>query len=349
MPQSNITRDSHYVPQATLRRWSEDGYRVWAYRLLVPHENVPRWELKSIKGLVCEDDLYTVFSGDSETDEFERLMTSIETPGQEAMEKLLARSRMSRADWHSIAKFVLAQQLRTPLHFMESNAKLERQTQEALEALVRKYEERGAIVADIDGDEPPVDNFFRDTLTITIEPPTDGSGKAAIRAHIKSPRSAWMASQRHHLTKNLDHVTKQRWRVAEPHGDEEWPLSDHPVLTLNYNSPEDYAFDAGWGHPGSEFILPISPRAALYARVGEQKTGPFTFSREQTTMLQRLMVERSFRWILARQPPEWVATERPREVNRDRFIAEQHTWKHWNVLQSEAEAEFEPNKSDSTS
>jgi hypothetical protein len=76
------------VPQTTLRRWSEDRIHVWAYRLLVPHKNVPLWQRKGIKGLVCEDDLYTVFAGDAETDEFERFMTSIETPGQEAIEIL---------------------------------------------------------------------------------------------------------------------------------------------------------------------------------------------------------------------------------------------------------------------
>ena len=45
----SITRDSQYIPQATLRRWSEDGNRVWAYRLLVSHPNVLEWEPRSIK------------------------------------------------------------------------------------------------------------------------------------------------------------------------------------------------------------------------------------------------------------------------------------------------------------
>ena len=48
---SEITRESHYVPQATLRRWSEDGVNVHAYRLLVSHQNVPEWQPHALRGL----------------------------------------------------------------------------------------------------------------------------------------------------------------------------------------------------------------------------------------------------------------------------------------------------------
>ena len=37
----NIARNIHYVPQATLRRWSDADGRVDTYALLVPHHNVP--------------------------------------------------------------------------------------------------------------------------------------------------------------------------------------------------------------------------------------------------------------------------------------------------------------------
>ena len=38
---ANPARDNHYVPQAALRRWSADATCVYAYRLLVSHEDVP--------------------------------------------------------------------------------------------------------------------------------------------------------------------------------------------------------------------------------------------------------------------------------------------------------------------
>jgi hypothetical protein len=221
LPQSNITRDSHYIPQSTLRRWSEDRHTVWACRLLVSHRNVPLWERRAIKGMVCEDDLYTTFSGDAETDEFERFMTSIEEPGQEAIEKLLTRSKIKPVDWQNIAKFVAAQSMRTPLAFAEITQRAERHAQQALEALITKYEALGAIVPDDEGPASP--NFLRETLKVSIEPRPDGEDKAGIRAEMKSARSVWMATQRHHLTSNAHHIVNHRFRVADPFGEEEWP------------------------------------------------------------------------------------------------------------------------------
>jgi len=336
-----IARDSHYVPQAMLRRWSEDGKNVWAYRVLVSHENVPVWELKSIRGLVCQDDLYTTFSGDQETDEFERFITSLEEPGQAAIEKLLARSKMKPSDWRAIAIFVAVQSMRTPLAFVEITRRTERHAQEALEELIEKYEALGMIVPGDAGPAPP--NFLSGMMKVSIEPPSAGCDKAGMRADIKSARSVWMATQRHHLTNNVQHIIKHRWRTASPSGDEEWPLTDHPVLTLNYYERGKYDFEAGWGKPGSEFILPISPKVALYTKVGERVTGPFTFSREATDELRCIMVERAFRWILARRELPWVAAARPREVNAQRFEQERQFWRQWNPAQSQAEAEFRSN------
>lgn len=342
MPQSNITRESHYVPVATLRRWSEDGSRVWAYRLLVPHPNVPEWDLRSIRGLVRQTDLYTLFSGDREADDFEKFITrEIEEPGQLAIEKLLSQPRLKPRDWQDIAKFVAAQQLRTPLHFIESMNRTQQHMQESLEEVVLKFEAKGAI-SDTGPEAAP--NFLRDSLKVTIERPTDGGDKAAVRAEIKSPRSFWMDTQRHHLTNNLHHICNHRWRAVEPAGDGEWLLTDHPVLTLNFNGPDQYDFGAGWGNAGSEFFMPVSPRLGVYTQVGARDVGRFTFSADQTAMIQRLMVKRAFRWVLARQQMAWVAAERPREVNRERFVTELEAWEQWNPVQSEAEAEFHAEK-----
>ena len=98
MPQT--VRDSHYVPQATLRRWSVDGTRVHAYRVLVSREEVPAWELRSIKHVAYQRDLYIVASGGKKSDDFEHwVQREYEDPGFEAIEDLLASRQMTAAQW----------------------------------------------------------------------------------------------------------------------------------------------------------------------------------------------------------------------------------------------------------
>lgn len=67
----DITRESHYVPQATLKGWSLDGIHLSAYRLLVSHPNIAEWQTLTIRGLARQRDLYTTFEGDH----FEKFIT----------------------------------------------------------------------------------------------------------------------------------------------------------------------------------------------------------------------------------------------------------------------------------
>lgn len=87
-----------------LRRWSADSVNVLAHRRLVSHENVPHWELRSIKGLAQQTDLYTtVVDGDDE-DQFEKFITrEFDQPGAEAVEHLVARRQMKPRQWRQIA------------------------------------------------------------------------------------------------------------------------------------------------------------------------------------------------------------------------------------------------------
>ena len=86
--------------------------------------------------------------------------------------------------------------------------------------------------------------------------------------------------------------------------------------------------------------MPVSPHLAVYTQIGTRSPGPFTFSLEQTRMVQRFLVERAFRWVLAPRPLPWVAAVRPRTVDADTFKAEQEGWKRWNPDQGQAEARF---------
>jgi len=339
---SNLSRDSHYVPQATLRRWSDDGYRVYAYRTLVSRAEVPEWELRPIRGLAHQQDLYTTFSGGREVDEFERWITKeYEEPGLEAVDKLLARVRMSPADWKRLARYVAAQDLRTPLTFIESMkrweqdipAVLEKSMRDAINELRRARAEGLGLMSEAKPNA--LSESFR--VHIQIEPPvTPSSDQAMIRAEVTAGRDLWIASMRHLLTGVASVLGEHRWSAIEPHGQEEWPLTDHPVLRLNYYEAGQYDFGGGWGSKGSEIMMPVSPRHLLYVQIGKKAPNRFRFLLKETQLVQRLIAERAHRWVFARQPAPWVARARPRVVDQALFAAERDAWKQWPQTQAEA-------------
>jgi hypothetical protein len=51
-------KDNHYVPQLYLKQWATKG-RIQAYRLLVPHANLPLWKEHSLRGIAFHQHLYS--------------------------------------------------------------------------------------------------------------------------------------------------------------------------------------------------------------------------------------------------------------------------------------------------
>lgn len=343
---AGITRDTHYVPRATLRRWSENGTHVYAYDILVPHVKVPAWQRRGIKKVARQVDLYTTLEGADETDRIERHITrTYEAPGQEAIERLLSKGRMTPLDWSSIARFVALQQMRTPLYFIELVKRLNEQGPKLLEEILDGLPER--LKTRRSSELRPVDaaadgpNYLDGHLKISIEPGVGPAGEAAVAAKFSSSRAAWLSTMTGMLVRHDRLFCQHRWRAIEPAGDAEWPLTDHPVLTLNYYRPGRYDFHAGWDCKGSEFVLPVSPRIAVCMQVGSNNHGPRQMTVEQTRDIQRFMAERAFRLIVAHpQAAGWVISARPRTIDAQAYATEQEAWERWHSIHVESEREF---------
>jgi Protein of unknown function (DUF4238) len=335
-----IIHDNHYVPEAALRRWSINGTHLFAYRILVSAQSVPEWEWRAIRGVAYHRDLYTVIAGGKELDDFERwLNVEFEQPGLEAIDKLLSGSRLTPADWRSMVRFVATQDLRTPLSFIEWMHRWKQQIPEMLDRSMRKSIKQLEEAAEqhIVLNQNVERNEFTGLFKVTIEPPVNSESEAMIRAEVVAGRRLWIAAMRRLLTGVVETLCSHRWSVAKPDGDAEWPLTDHPAIRLNYYKPGHYDFGGGWGNPGSEMMMPVSPKHLLYVKVGEKVANRFTFSPEHTHLVQRLLVERAHRWVFATRPSEWVAKVRPRTVDPKIFKEEEQAWKDWHRDQSQSE------------
>jgi len=165
--------------------------------------------------------------------------------------------------------------MRTPLFFVEWVRGINKQIPETLEAVLKELAHKSAADIAAEAAKPDDHNYLREKLRITIDQVPDSDGVALVQAQISSSRTAWLRFMRRMLTDRIELFCQHRWRVMKLAGDAESPLTDHPVLTLNYYGPGKYDFGAGWGRQGSDFILPVSPRVAVGAQVGARTVGPF--------------------------------------------------------------------------
>ncbi len=300
----------------------------------------------AIRGLAYHRDLYTVFEGDKEMDDFEQwLSTEFEQPGSTAIDKLLQGTRLKREDWHSLARLLAAQDLRTPASFLERKSQwerdlpgiLKRTLQQSLEELAEAKRTNLPLVV-----RPAQTNELSKLLRISIERPVDPGEQAMVRAEMVAGRRLWVAEMRHLLTGVAEILCRHPWSIVEPADNEEWPLTDHPVLKVNYYGPGRYDFHGGWGKRGTEIMMPLSPKKLLFVHVGKDAGRAVRFSAEQTWLVRRLLCERAHRWIFATHPKEWVVKARARTIDAEAFAAEAQAWKRWHPdqMQSEMSAEY---------
>lgn len=345
-----ITRDNHFVPQALLRRWSTDGTNLHAYRLLVPDARVPEWEQKAIRGLAYQRDLYTLVADDKEVDDFERwIHTEFEQPAELVIPRVLADEKLTRGDWHTLVRFLAAQDVRTPRSFIESNERWQRTMSDFMNDQLRKGVEAfkamkrtGKAPA-----QPAERNEFSELFRVSVEHPEDKSLKEAnVVATLTTGRQFWVAQMRHVLRmgRPMEALLRHQWSIAQPASDEEWPLTDHPVVKLNYYGSGKYDFRGGWGKRGTEIMMPLSPRHLLYTHVGRNDGRRVQLSMELTKIVQRLLVERAHRWVFATKPFDWITALRPRKVDPNQFSAEAQAWQEWHPDQSRSERDLAASK-----
>lgn len=338
----DFRRDNHFVPQTYLKRWSSDGLKIWLYRILVPHRDMPLWKLRSIRGVAYHAHLYTRISAGSETDEFERWFEKeFETPAQEALYKATSNRRLSAKEWENLIRFAAAQIVRTPANLIKSMERWRKEMPEFLNSTLQK------VVQDIDKTSKtgilPKNKSTIDSetfpLRISREPSPDPDN-AILKAETIIGRSMWLFGIKHILTNTVKVLLQHKWSIMYSAPGVEWITSDDPVICLNYYGKGSYDFGGGWGYKGSEILFPLSPHHMLYTKVGEKNHSRIDITCELSKELQRLIAEHSHRWIFAKEPFKEIEALRPRTIDEIAIKDELEAWKKWHNEQSIAEQDM---------
>ncbi len=337
VPQVRVA--NHYVPKLYLKQWSTSGM-IPTYRLLVPNESCPLWKLHSLKGIAYHQHLYTYMAGDTSTDEFERWLDSeFEGPAEEAIDRVVREDRLTPEHWMRLARFAVAQDVRTPVRLREFLARqselmpdlLQRTAQDAVLRLEQDESlvERHAAVQDASKAFP---------MKVTVERELDGGGM--LKATTLVGRKMWIWSLRHLLTNTIEKLPRTHWTILHAPSNISWPTTDNPLVRLNFFSPTNYNFSGGWGVQNGDILLPLSQKHLLHSCIG-RKPHPrgTTLDTNTARLIRRIIVEHADRYVFAKKPED-IHSIRPRVVSLDTCKAERDAWQRWHDDQSQAEIEL---------
>jgi hypothetical protein len=339
---NQITHDNHFVPQMYLKQWSADGIRIWAYRILVSNERVPEWGYRSISRVANLRDLYTIQDDGEDIDDFERwLEIEFENPVKESIKKVLKDNPLTTKDWDHLAMFLGAQDVRTPLSYLESTERWEKTLPEllrtTLEKSIREFEQRKN-QGNIKKSSEIEHLTFEKILDIQpVQGTETNSGQGYIYAELTAGRRLWLQSQKLLLTKTVNVLKKHKWSIARPARGYHWFTSDHPVVKMNYYGNGSYDLKGGWGNKGANIFMPISPRHLLFTQIGKEFSDSITFSSDLTRQIQSYIAKRAFRWIFAHDQLRFIRNLRPRHIDAELFNREADQWKTWHEHQIKAE------------
>lgn len=185
----------------------------------------------------------------------------------------------------------------------------------------------------------PVPRGENESIPLRVTPEiVPGQEFGNLKVEVVVGRGLWLFHMRHLLTERAAILFQHKWTILSPPDGRYWITSDDPVIRLNYYRPGKYDFKGGWGKPGSEILLPLSPRHLLYTQIGQRppQRGE-VMPRDQAEMIRHFIAEHAHRLIFAAEPDPEVLRLRPRLVNADMVQDESNQWHRWNEEQTQVE------------
>ena len=338
MGERKISKDNHYVSQAYLSNWESSPEKVYVYRILVSHENVPIWEEKSIKGIAYHKHLYTQQLFGFESDNIEQWFSiEFESPAESSIQKAISEDRLTPDDWYKLVRFLAMHDVRTPGRLAEYLKINVESTRESLEEIIKKLHEKFENIEQ-SGVAITADNKIATFPLKVTAKINEGEEFGTLKVETAVGRASWLWVIQHLLNNTAKVLHQHKWTIMRPALGMSWFTTDKPVIRLNYYSPGKYDFKGGWGSNGSEIFLPLSPEHMLYTRIGHRqpKRGS-RFSIEHTSLLRQLIAEHAHRYVFGKAVDNDVPIYIPRTINAKFYQQEHEQWERWHLDQTESE------------
>ena len=340
-----ITHHNHFVPQFYLRYWSCDGKSIWDYKLVVENEREATWRLTSLRTACSWDDLYTQRIAGVDVDDIENYFCDkYESPASFVLKKIDAGSAVSKNDINCLVDYWLVQYFRTPT-FMNKLMELVPGAFDRVAAqiprLIAGYlqeKESGTDRRNF-SQVAPLEPFPYQPIEIDFD-----LKSAEVTSAISLGRTSFLSSIASHVNGVVgDRVRNCNWSIVRPPRGRCFITSDNPAIAYRVNSRNEIEVDGvGLGQSGTTLVLPLTPRAALFTRVGSQSSCiPEFLDDKQFDLFNEAIYKSAYRHIFSYQEIPDIERIFPRVVNKQVIAEDREVRNNWAEKQASLEERHE--------
>lgn len=339
----SLSRKNHYIPQFYLKKWSYDGKNVFLHRLLVSNQKVPMIENKAISRIAYYNDLYTDLVAGEEVDKFEKWIDKeYENPARDVFEKVRIGKSLSKSDYDILFKFTVLQHIRTPAYFVRNYERWINELKEILDNM-----NINEMIDNARNREDVLPEFGQEHLTLKVNT-TKVKEDKFVEVQASVGRGLWLYNIKNIMLRTISLFPNHKWSIMQPPIGFRWPLTDNPVMLLNYSNEKDYTFTGGWGNNGTEVIMPITPEHLLYTQVGHNNPSYINLTFDKAQRLKELIVENAHEYVFTDCADESILSIRPRVVDKYSFNLQREQWQRWSEMQKSVDEDYKSKANSNT-
>ena len=337
---NNLSRNNHYLSQMYLEAWKNKNNKVEVYELLVPNDNVPKWQPKSTKSIGSLDSIFVRLNNGFETDDIENWFNKkYETPVKEALKKAINDERITIDEWHKLIDFVACHAVRTPA-FLIKTLEIGKNSQKIFDDVMKQtalLKKEDIINFNNNLHEDKNNSLFPFKMTNLGE---NENKQIVYKGETIIGKQFYLWGLKNTLEKTAIILHKHKWGIITIDKRVSLPTSDDPVICLNYNDENNYDFNGGWGKANCNILFPISPNKILYTQVGRRVEPRWNVDYKMSLILKKIIIEHSYRIVISNFKDDYVETIRTRFVNKDEYLREKKMWEDFQKDYLEKEAEY---------
>lgn len=344
----NLSRNNHYLSQMYIQAWADENNRVELYELLVPNDNVPQWQLKSIKSVGSFDSFFVRLKSGEEIDDIEKWFNEkYETPAKAALSHAINGERITVGEWHCLIDFLACHIVRSPAFIIEKLCNVEMYKdsfQKAMYEMAEKFSkmQKEDFIKERKFFELTHNGKYNDELfplkLTNLGSFDDDNALIKVETIVGKQLCLWVIKYLLENTAKILH--KYKWSIITVDENVVLPTSDNPVVILNYYDENNYNFAGGWGSQNTNIIFPISPQKILFTEIGVKSAPRINLNYQMSLLLKKIIVEHSYRKIISNFKDEEVIKMKPRIVSETEFKIEKQMWVDFQKNYLEKEADY---------